>query len=150
MPPETAYLICFGIAFTIYVRILNTDNKRNIIPAQKTEPRAVSPFYSQSKYNIKSEVGIKTHAGSDKDRIFCIKPHHNSTYRTNKYGCISTPLNGIPVLLIIAGFTTIIYMPARKVVMPARNSVLIFVLFSSREKYFSKLLIFNIYILTIL
>jgi hypothetical protein len=52
---------------------------------------------------------------------------------------VSMPLNGIPVLQMIAGLTTIIYIAARKVVIPARTSVFMFVLFSFRKKYFSSI-----------
>ena len=44
IPTATAYLICLGIAFTMYVRILKTERIIKIIPAQKIDPNAVSHF----------------------------------------------------------------------------------------------------------
>jgi hypothetical protein len=57
-----------------------------------------------------------------------------------KIVAVKTPLNGIPVLLTIAGLTTIIYIADKKVVIPAIISVFRFVLFSPKEKYLFNIL----------
>jgi hypothetical protein len=50
---------------------------------------------------------------------------------------VKTPEKGIPALLIMAGLTTIIYMVARKVVIPAMTSVFTEVLFAFSLNKFS-------------
>jgi hypothetical protein len=51
---------------------------------------------------------------------------------------VSTALKGSPVALMIAGFTTMIYMAVTKVVIPAMTSVRILVLLALRPKYLFK------------
>jgi hypothetical protein len=53
---------------------------------------------------------------------------------------VSTPLKGIPDWLRIEGLTTMIYIEARNVVVPAIISVLELVLFSPKEKYSASIL----------
>jgi len=135
IPAATAYLICFGIDFTMSVRTLKMDSRKKITPAQNTAPSAVSTGIFMPITTEKVKNAFKPIPGATRIGLLAYKPIIMVQKALRITVAVRTALKGKPVALRIAGLTTIIYIAVTKVVIPAMVSVRIFVLLAFRSKY---------------
>ncbi len=107
------------------VRMLNTDRRMNTIPDQNTMPSAVSQgtfIPNTTLYVKKAFIPIP---GARTIGFLAYSPMAMLEKALTSTVAVSTAEKDMPsMLLMMAGFTTIMYMVARNVVIPAITSVL--------------------------
>jgi len=108
-------------------------------PDQKTAPRAFSQGMPMPATTVKAKKALSPMPGASTIGFLAYNPIMTLEKKLTRMVAVSRPLNGIPVVCSIKGFTMIIYMVARKVVIPASISVFKSVLFSLKLKNFSML-----------
>src|SRR6478609_4982663 len=103
--------------------MLNTERIKKKMPDQKTAPSAVchgTPMPSTAVYVKKA---LRPIPGATIMGLRAYRPMSNELKKHTSTVAVSTPANGSPALLKMAGFTTIIYAVAKKLETPAITSV---------------------------
>jgi hypothetical protein len=90
------------------VRILKTESIKKKIPDQKTAPNAVCHVTPITITAVYVKNALRPMPGATMIGFFAYAPINNELKKQTNTVAVNTPLNGMPVLLSIDGFTTII------------------------------------------
>lgn len=123
MPDEIAYRKGFGMALTMCVRTLKIDNIKNNTPAQNTAPRAVCQATFIPLTTVKVKKALSPIPGATSRGFLAYKPIIKLQKKDKRTVAVRTAPKGKPAWLKMAGFTTIMYIVAKKDDTPAMISV---------------------------